>query len=246
MESAGGECAVKGIWRYDVNTDHAKMVHMLTPVEDKRRAFNTDYATFSPDGQSVAYTYPFVYLLDVQTDSVRQLTDHFGRQPVWSSTGETVVYAAWEERFSEARNYPYADVYGFYSVDVASGTTKELNDLPAWKPTWQPAGGTSTSGLTGLLDQIEPVDGDEASNGQYPVSDDNSEMVLIPAGEFTMGCDDANHPVLGCRGDEELPLHTVRLNSYAIDKYEVTNTRYEACVEAGVCSPPQSPGFILG
>ena len=45
-----------------------------------------------------------------------------------------------------------------------------------------------------------------------------SEMVHIPAGEFIMGSDIGN--------EDELPAHTVVLDEYWIDKYEVTNAQY--------------------
>ena len=57
-------------------------------------------------------------------------------------------------------------------------------------------------------------------------------MVLVPAGQFSMGGDD-----LGAESDEK-PVHTVNLDDYYIDKFEVTNTAYEACVSSGVCKPP--------
>ena len=63
---------------------------------------------------------------------------------------------------------------------------------------------------------------------------DFGEMVDIPAGTFRMGCDASHDTCLS----PELPLHTVTLSAYAIDKYEVTNARYQACVEAVGCTAP--------
>lgn len=40
--------------------------------------------------------------------------------------------------------------------------------------------------------------------------------------------------------DNEKPQHTVYLDAFQIDQTEVTNQMYKACVEAGVCSPPES------
>ncbi len=60
-------------------------------------------------------------------------------------------------------------------------------------------------------------------------------MLLIPAGAFQMGCDPGNDTY--CQKDER-PLHTVTLDAYYIDKFEVTNALYQACVEADACHPP--------
>ena len=58
--------------------------------------------------------------------------------------------------------------------------------------------------------------------------------VLIPAGTFQMGCDSSRTT---CYWGEK-PLHTVELPSYYIDRCEVTNARYAACVAEGGCTPP--------
>jgi formylglycine-generating enzyme required for sulfatase activity len=62
------------------------------------------------------------------------------------------------------------------------------------------------------------------------------DMVYIPAGEFRMGCDACN-PSEQCVFEDELPLHSVFLSDYAIDRTEVTNAEYAACVSSGYCSP---------
>ena len=49
-------------------------------------------------------------------------------------------------------------------------------------------------------------------------------MVLIPAGSFLMGSEDGDA--------DEQPVHTVHLDAFYMDKYEVTNAQFKAFVDA--------------
>ena len=54
-------------------------------------------------------------------------------------------------------------------------------------------------------------------------------MALVPAGPFEMG---------SLVGEvDERPVHTVRLNAFYIDQYEVTNSQYDICLKEGACEP---------
>jgi formylglycine-generating enzyme required for sulfatase activity len=66
---------------------------------------------------------------------------------------------------------------------------------------------------------------------------DLGEMAFVPAGSFQMGCDPARNGGYPCAADE-LPLHTVWLDAFYIDKTEVTNADYAECVADGVCDRP--------
>ena len=51
-----------------------------------------------------------------------------------------------------------------------------------------------------------------------------TELVSIAGGEFRMGSDE-HYP-------EEAPVHRVRVDAFAIDRFAVTNARFAAFVEA--------------
>lgn len=75
-----------------------------------------------------------------------------------------------------------------------------------------------------------PSPTEESGGGEIP------NMVLIPAGQFQMGSP--------AGAADELPVHTVVLDAYYIDLYEVTNANYAACVDEGVCLPPSQSASL--
>jgi eukaryotic-like serine/threonine-protein kinase len=61
---------------------------------------------------------------------------------------------------------------------------------------------------------------------------DGMTLLIIPAGDFSMGA--ISHT------DEE-PVHMVHLDSYWIDRTDVTNAMYARCVYEGSCQVPDRP-----
>jgi serine/threonine-protein kinase len=93
----------------------------------------------------------------------------------------------------------------------------------------------SGCGGAGTVNGISPQSPESDASLQPEITDAQGvEMVLVPAGEFEMGSENGD-------GDER-PVHVVYLNAYYMDKFEVTNAQYRACVEAGDCELPKSPG----
>lgn len=82
---------------------------------------------------------------------------------------------------------------------------------------------------------------------------DGMVEVLVPAGEFRMGSTDVEiEEIYGeCHDDmtmpcaleffeSEQPAHEVYLDSFWIDQTEVTNEKYQLCLDAGECVPLMS------
>jgi formylglycine-generating enzyme required for sulfatase activity len=68
------------------------------------------------------------------------------------------------------------------------------------------------------------------------------QMVLVPAREFTMGSDNA--------AADERSAHSVSVDTFYMDRFEVTNQLYSACVSAGICQNPthnylQGPDLLI-
>jgi formylglycine-generating enzyme required for sulfatase activity len=76
------------------------------------------------------------------------------------------------------------------------------------------------SGLRGSLAGTASTGAQSPSPGG---ANDEAELVLIPAGEFTMGHKDSY---------DTLPVRRMNLSAFYIDKYEVTNKRYKRFIDA--------------
>ena len=91
--------------------------------------------------------------------------------------------------------------------------------------------------LPALINQAPPVYPTEMSlvhtarpsdfTDQYGV-----RMKFIPAGEFRMGSENS--------GEDESPVHTVFLDAFYMDIYEVTNSLYALCVSSRACTEPRN------
>jgi formylglycine-generating enzyme len=72
---------------------------------------------------------------------------------------------------------------------------------------------------------------------EFLAAKDGAPMVVIPAGSFPMGVPDGDRD----GGRDEYPRHEVLVDTFAIDKYEVTNGLYLAFVKSTGHRVPQNP-----
>jgi serine/threonine-protein kinase len=158
----------------------------------------------------------------------------------------TVIYlgiflAACEVQSGEPRLMPSlspTDVLPATNTPVPTSTA-EASENPVQEPTSTPEQIELPASPTATVEPTitEPP---SPSLGSTRISEvDQMEQVYVPAGEFTMGSDDieAKVTIEGGRAYPEIPVHTVYLDGYWIDKYEVTNAQYALCLDAGVCPP---------
>lgn len=69
------------------------------------------------------------------------------------------------------------------------------------------------------------------------------EMVFIPSGEFPMGSSEKDGKVGQAIGVDEIPQHSINLDGFYIDRYEVTNRQYKEFVDAADYPPPPEDKF---
>ncbi len=99
-----------------------------------------------------------------------------------------------------------------------------------------PETSTQESGITMSSSASDSSDSGDSSGGVSCVPGDCGEMVTVPADPFTMGCVEGLE--VTCQSNVYLPPHMVELSEYEIDKYEVRQSDYQACIDAGSCELP--------
>lgn len=134
-----------------------------------------------------------------------------------------------------------AGSYRLLATQRGSGVTRGL--LPAgdalgpWRtPGWTPDSVSSSPSNNG--EALSP------GNVFKDCADVCPELVVVPAGSFTMG----SPPEEAGRTTQEGPRHPVAFrNAFAIGRHEVTFEQYDACVAAGGCSyRPNDQGWGRG
>ncbi|MDH4305576.1 MAG: SUMF1/EgtB/PvdO family nonheme iron enzyme, partial [Nitrospira sp.] len=81
----------------------------------------------------------------------------------------------------------------------------------------------------------QSVDPPPSDRARQITGKDGAPMVLIPAGEFMMGSRDDDKSA----SNDERPVHSVYLNAFYLDQYEVTTTRYATFFQETNRTAPQ-------
>ena len=146
----------------------------------------------------------------------------------------------------QSRNMIPATMFGLLSVLWVASDLSLANEAPLAKPEPVPVPAQVPAPAKPHVAESEPKPPGKvhppstagailkpAGPPQLPVEitgKDGVPMVLVPAGEFTMGSDKGD--------DDEQPIHRAFLDSFYMDKFEVTNGRFAKFVEAIQSEPP--------
>ncbi len=145
-----------------------------------------------------------------------QLYEILTQQVIWRGQIQAVLQDPQSQRLSNDTTEPNV----LEAERAVSGENRVVGGL-----------GKTTEDVVSLDTNISTTESDDkgeiASQAGLVVRDENivdkAEMVLIPAGPFEMG---------SLQGEEdEQPLRSIYLDSYYIDRHEVTNAKYALCLD---------------
>ncbi|MFZ5909789.1 MAG: SUMF1/EgtB/PvdO family nonheme iron enzyme [Chloroflexota bacterium] len=127
----------------------------------------------------------------------------------------------------------------YNNPDLFFGSTSAPVAQASGSPTAKPSPPTALSPTMTKIAVAIPVTAASPTEAPRPeeIKDDHGvPMRLVPAGEFSMGSDDSVDVF-------SRPAHTVYLDAFYIDKFEVTNEMYAAC-DSPECRRPKQLGSI--
>lgn len=107
-------------------------------------------------------------------------------------------------------------------IVLATPTPRPAPPTPTPKPSPTPA--PTQPPATAESGEMATAAPEATAPAPEPAPMIDTEMVLIPAGSFTMGSDDGD--------PEDAPAHTVDLPAFEMDKFEVTNDDFAMFVDA--------------
>ena len=110
-------------------------------------------------------------------------------------------------------------VIAILSIDAGFGEQKQINESSSVEK--RPADPTEHGDSVFTMLDIKTTKPESAT------PPDN--MVWIEGGTFMMGSENGD--------DDEKPVHQVMVSGFYMDRTEVTNKHYDACVQAGECLP---------
>jgi formylglycine-generating enzyme required for sulfatase activity len=194
------------------------------------------FPDWSPDGSQIAFSSmrdgnSEIYVMDADGSNQQRLTfnDAEDWDPAWSPDGTQIAFRSRRDGNWE-----------IYAMNADGSNQRRLTNTsaddhyPAWWPSMELADDSQVQAVGDT--RIRPADG--------------MTMVYVPAGQFEMGSDDdsVDYAMQLCSElsdrcqrrwyEDQQPAHTVALDGFWIDKYEVTNAQYQKCVEAGECQTP--------
>jgi eukaryotic-like serine/threonine-protein kinase len=163
-----------------------------------------------------------------------------------ATTTQYVLAAAPRPSDSSAAAAPVASIG---EITSPTETTVVESLLPTWTPPPLPTGTPQSTATLLPTDTPRPTELPDQTKDAKGIP-----MVLVPAGPFTMGSDleemmqycpqwNQGGECTASKYSGEAGVHTVALDAFYVDLYEVTNEAYTQCVQAGECKPPTEIGM---